>query len=51
MLTAATDFHDMRLVSFLAILTAVLAALFRRTIARPMLAFVRDFVSHNSTPG
>jgi hypothetical protein len=51
MLAAATDFHYMRLVSFLAVLTAVLAALFGGTIARPVLAFVRDFVSHDSTPG
>jgi hypothetical protein len=46
-LTAAADFHHVRLVSFLAVFAAVFAVLFRRTIARPVLAFVGDFVSHD----
>jgi asparagine N-glycosylation enzyme membrane subunit Stt3 len=49
-LAAAANFHYVRLISFLAVLAAVLAVLLGRTIARPMLAFVRDFVSHDSTP-
>jgi hypothetical protein len=46
-LTTAADFHHVRLVSFLAVFAAVLAVLFGRTIARPVLAFVGDFVSHD----
>jgi len=48
MLATAADFHDVRFVSFFTVLTAVFAVLFGRTIARPVFAFVRYFVCHDS---
>ena len=39
-LTAAADFHHVRLVGFFAVLAAVFAVLFRRAIAGTVPAFV-----------
>lgn len=45
-LAAAADFHYMRFVGFFTVFAAVLAPLFRRTVARTVLTLVRCFVSH-----
>ena len=50
MLAAATDFHHVRLIGFLAVLATVLTVLLGRAIAWPMLALVRCLISHRGTP-
>jgi len=49
-LAATPDFHYVGLIRFFAVLTTVLAVALGRTIARPVLAFVGNFVSHNWPP-
>ena len=47
-LTAAADFHHLGFFGFLAIFTAILAALFGRAITRWMRAFTGIIVCHRS---
>ena len=48
MLTATADFHHLGFFGFLAIFTAILAALFGRAITRWMRAFTGIIVCHRS---
>jgi hypothetical protein len=48
MLAAAADFHHVRFFSFLAVLTAVLAAFFRRTVASAVSTLSSYFFSHQT---
>ena len=48
-LAVATYFHHVRLFGLFTILAAILAILFRRTIARRMRAFVLCVLSHETS--
>lgn len=49
-LAITTYFRDMRLLGFLAILTAILAVLFGRTIASWMRTLIYLVLCHKTTP-
>ena len=50
MRAAAADFHDVRLLGFLAVFAAILAVWFGGAITRAVPAFFGRFFSHDSIP-